>query len=777
MRLSFTLFLLSSVHFISAQILVWEEIQAPDLIFSQLKKENYLNESGEVLAGKNKSLLVFKTKEEILFDSSFDNIEQPIKFTNNKFKNDEFIYVLPITSQPQKIILTFENAEYKISFSQPMEKLTLPALRPNEVRYFEVHSELVLEYYNITENERAKGNDAQPVGPNVSDALVIVKTFPSDLDIDISAENGVITKYQKSDRGHSIFVRAESGGSKDFVLKVFNTEFGVTEMNLYNVQGKELRYYMIKKPLVLDNTTTLKDPIKDKNLSNLEGNWSGSLNDKLLFIKIDEVSLSNNSAAGSVVKDGLKYSFRGVVSSTGKKNDYMLNLSTNEENLIGSMANFSIDLQFKNNILNGYIIDAKKNANDVVLLKTNMPPAIDYNSNLQRYNERYSNIVGRYAIPSESNVSIRELIINEYDISNNISGFIQLDDNKICRFSSTIVSIRNMSSADILPEASCLTDYVYMQFNINTSGQSELILQPLNKAKIKLVLQEKSQEKLNYSKVLPVRYNAISNYILRGGSKIIDEYKKGEILVDYTLSFDKTGKKTFIYDVNTVSNLDISYMENHLKNATFSPPLVGDMKLETFDKGVINLKWITSSKKVVYDEKNIEFASIFKTNSLPYGNYITTLKEVQINEKIFFEQLINKFKPNGAWSALNSAVLPGWGTRKVTYNKKNGWGRFTLVALPLISAFTSELISRNNYNNYRQTDSYLTPELASNYYANANSFRRISLISLGVGLSAYIFDISWVINQGIKNTKASRGINDRIKSNSILYLRKESLKL
>ena len=281
-----------------------------------------------------------------------------------------------------------------------------------------------------------------------------------------------------------------------------------------------------------------------------------------------------------------------------------------------------------------------------------------------------------------------------------------------------------------------------------------------------------------YSETNPLEYANLRDSLERLIEKITLERQEGRLNFEYKIAFSGTGKNKsdllFKYGPGSVFQFEI---EDALKNVNLTPSMIGDKYTKSKDSILVDLKWNSKKEKIIYTANQNVLANNFKSLNLPYGKYQTELKKKELNGLTFYDQKILNYNTRGPWTAVNSILLPGWGTRKVTYNEKNGWGRFAMVVVPLLTSFAFEMMSQNNYNNYRETDISVDGNMASSYYKRANNQRKASLVFAGIGMTAYVFNISWVINQGIKNKKKKKRINDLINQEEGIYLRQQSLKL
>ena len=121
------------------------------------------------------------------------------------------------------------------------------------------------------------------------------------------------------------------------------------------------------------------------------------------------------------------------------------------------------------------------------------------------------------------------------------------------------------------------------------------------------------------------------------------------------------------------------------------------------------------------------------------------IKEKDLNLTIFEDVSITNLKTRGPSSALYSVIMPGWGTRHVTYNQEGGWGKFWRVVIPLTLSLVSESISKSNYTKYKESN---TKQLSEDYYNKANLFHQGSIVMASVSFGFYVAEIISVIKKG-----------------------------
>ena len=769
--LTFTLLLYNNSLY--SQVIEWKELDAPSNVFDILKANKLINDKNESLSGTNKAILVFKSNTSLTFSSSFENINQPKTYSSSSLNESDYFYILPITAQAQKIILTHDDMDYKISFSQPMEDNSLAALEPNQIRFFEVNSKMVLEYYNITENERSKGNNAQPVGPNVSDALIIIKTFPPKLPLEVNADGDVITKLDNSDRGYSIFLKTDRGVKNNYIINLFDQEIGNTQVKIYELQPKELRYYMVKKPGVTTNVSNINN-LDDENSSNfkaIDGSWSGSTLAGFVHVQL-QTQQSKNDISGVIFKDDIPYNFKGVIKPE-TNNEFTISIETVGNKLVGDIKEFQADLYYKKGILVGYLIEGKKDVTDLVLLKNSKPDNLTDDSRLLSYEQQFKQIVGRYMV-SKDNSFIKEIVIDYLLPNNQISGYLIQTDGKISPVSSKIKLIDNGYTADfnyVLKGQPAQDFLLQLYFKPNANY---VHIRNSKKAPQKLDLIYLGGASFRYSQISPTSYDKIKNNITKSLLALGSNHNNGEIQLNYHIDFDKKGNNNSIARVQASNQNITNELNSYFYKADLGIPLLFGKYVSALDTITINYKWSKSILIDSYNKKTKNSYTLLVKNNLPYGDYVSINTIRLVNGKEFVERKINKYQAKGPINAFGNLILPGWGTRMVSYREKNGWGGFTYVVLPALFAGYAEYLSQSNYNKYLNETNNVAD--ANGYYNNALMYRKLSHLSLSVSMAFYIYDFSWAFKKGIQNKRNEKKINDKLKTlTSPIYIRNDNI--
>ncbi len=151
-----------------------------------------------------------------------------------------------------------------------------------------------------------------------------------------------------------------------------------------------------------------------------------------------------------------------------------------------------------------------------------------------------------------------------------------------------------------------------------------------------------------------------------------------------------------------------------------------------------------------FGESNVDF----------YGKFQFQEIRRNIQGKPFDNLYLTNAKPAGPERALQSLILPGWGTMAVTGGEK-GMGRMLLFGITAGTALGTRLASNRNYERYRAG---ITAENRSNLYSRANLFHQISLVSNAMAVSISIYDVIWVIRKGAENKRRSSSLQEQLKN-------------
>jgi hypothetical protein len=271
---------------------------------------------------------------------------------------------------------------------------------------------------------------------------------------------------------------------------------------------------------------------------------------------------------------------------------------------------------------------------------------------------------------------------------------------------------------------------------------------------------------LKYSETNPLEFMGLENNLLKTLDDLSREKEVGEIGVVYNIYFSKEGvNKSSIQNLIFSQNNYQQIIEKSINQIKLNPSKLCGSFIKTTDSIKLNYKWKTYSSKFIFQhESTSNYSQYFNNENLPYGKYFLTVKEKELNNNKFNDIFISNYQTRGPFTALYSVVLPGWGTRRVTFNKNNGWFRFGLVVAPLAISILNKVGSIMAYNNAINPPNSPTAQTSSSYFKDSQEMNKNSLIWAGIGAAFYVFDIVWVIGKGFGNMSEKEKIKDKIKT-------------
>ena len=717
-----------------------------------------------------KVLLVFRSSEQLSFDSSVENLE-PAEYSDG-------LYFVELSSGSHAFSVIFNDVPTYLNFGQQMDANSLPPLKDGEVKYYSVRVKAELEWSDITENERKRGTFIIPFGPNVSDAMLVVRLFPSDLELEIKESNNLISKLEKEGSSYNVYIKMPSDEKiENYKLVFSSSETDDLIVTLPRFEPKSVKFIRIRKPLIESLTeaeTPAQTPKNKPNFGkNVLGFWAGSLGENKTYIDFSQLDEVKKSVTGKIFSTGIYREFRGIIRFKSI-DDYQMSLYLAKDELFSNGA--KIDLSYKSGVLNGLWIDDSGQIIDISAMRSSSIQTDNSEEIKQKIIEVNNQLSGSWKTKVQ-NEFFDILVIGKFNANLETEIHFFKHGNKLNTIDSRILN-RNGAFTLIATNFKFMgiADPLTFSMTLKGSEANSTLISDNGKFTKNIKLEKNIGV---YSISNPRDFDKIKNLFVKTIEGIASERPHGNLSFEYKISFSKMGKNEsgFLFK----ERLDDGF-QNKLKEAEvqarISPSRIGNMYILSTDSISVNLSWKSSKEKIRYTFKSPQsLANNFKALNLSYGSYKTDVKAKELNGLTFYDQRITKYYTRGPITAVNSMLLPGWGTRRVTYSEKSGWGRFAMVAVPLLTSFTFEMMSRNNFNNYRQTDVSIEGNMADSYYNKANSQRRASLVFAGVGTAAYVFDVSWVINQGIKNKKNKKRVNDLINQEDGLYLRRQPLKL
>lgn len=282
-------------------------------------------------------------------------------------------------------------------------------------------------------------------------------------------------------------------------------------------------------------------------------------------------------------------------------------------------------------------------------------------------------------------------------------------------------------------------------------------------------LKERNLKTFDYSQLENLSYKKNINLIQDDVLKYINPVPKGDLKLDFYFSFDTLGVNRSTYKVEgSNSNYYRSQFENVVKQFSLPIPSQYGYYVNASIDNKYNISWATDEKLFRYTANGIKQLKGDITEIEIYQNYIKTMnyygdftiesKSIIVNNESFLNAKVTSYNSKaGPANVIYSLILPGVGTKKVTYGEK-GTGR--MVTFLISSAFAYSMKSYSN----KKYDLYMNSmgDKSLEYYEQANKANKIFLTSVGLATSIYIYDIFYVIGKGVRNKKNQKEINSKI---------------
>lgn len=268
---------------------------------------------------------------------------------------------------------------------------------------------------------------------------------------------------------------------------------------------------------------------------------------------------------------------------------------------------------------------------------------------------------------------------------------------------------------------------------------------------------------MKYSETNPLEFESLKNNLIKNFEELAKEKEDGNIKLNYAISFLDNGQNKSSIDKLQVSQKSYQQIiETSISQIKLNPSKLCGNFNKTTDEVKLDFKWETYKSSFAFESgKESIYNGYFNKQNLPFGTYVLTVKEKELNDISFKDIYISNYKTRGPITAVYSAILPGWGTRRVTYSETKGWNRFGAVAVPFALSVISKAISNSYYNKYliatEQTE-------IDNYFNSASTWNKSSILMFGLGTTFYFYDIAWVFGKGISNISKKHKIKVKIKT-------------
>lgn len=319
-------------------------------------------------------------------------------------------------------------------------------------------------------------------------------------------------------------------------------------------------------------------------------------------------------------------------------------------------------------------------------------------------------------------------------------------------------------------------NFDYNKFDIALNYYTQVLqLDPLNqraqeKVKriniIKDVLAKRSTTVFSYSSLNPDAFRRFRDTVLSSLGLAMADKRNGNIRLSYQINFDTLGKNNSTATIPESSQKGLGKDLNTLiRNKCLTPTSEVGFFLASYEKQDVDLKWnyktlTCKSKYGTVNLSNDDYTSsgivrpYILNSDNPHGKFTFGVLNKELNGQKFTDVSLLKYRPKGPFNALHSVLIPGWGSHIVS-NGEVGKKRLKSFLWCVGVASILKLYTNAEYEKYKNATDQ---DEMDRFYSNANKGQKLFLLTGGIGLSIYVYDIYWAFRKGLKNYKSSSGL-------------------
>ena len=282
-------------------------------------------------------------------------------------------------------------------------------------------------------------------------------------------------------------------------------------------------------------------------------------------------------------------------------------------------------------------------------------------------------------------------------------------------------------------------------------------------------LAERKVKTYDYSLLDGLNYSTNKKAFEKNLIEFLKPIDKGQLTIGFDFHFDTLGinRSNFFLEGDTRKKYQPSF-DVLTKKFVLIPPLKNEYFVNAQKIDNYNIEWNSDNAKYKYNSNTVKLKSGFNTNTeeissfistkSTYGTYYLEYKWVAINQDTFKTIKVTGYKAKaGPLNVIYSMILPGVGTKRVTYGEK-GTGRMISFLVSGAIAYGAKMYSDQQYSLYLNTQG--NPSL--DYYNRANRANHVFITSLGIAGTFYIYDFFHVLGKGFKNMKNNKIVNAQI---------------
>lgn len=188
--------------------------------------------------------LVFESNLPLKFDSNKENLGEIIKTGTYQ--------ILLVSSGSNAISVIYNNTPTVLNFGIIVDVDKGPeiaGLKDKEIKLYKVSLQTRLKIDDITDDEVKRGGRKTVLGPNPSDALVVLRVNPSKLDIEISSDNLSDVVFDSKSGEYLVYLKTKGLEENSKPVNVVLRENNGNEraISIYSLVPKDYRVYEVTK--------------------------------------------------------------------------------------------------------------------------------------------------------------------------------------------------------------------------------------------------------------------------------------------------------------------------------------------------------------------------------------------------------------------------------------------------------------------------------------------------------------------------------------------------
>lgn len=282
-------------------------------------------------------------------------------------------------------------------------------------------------------------------------------------------------------------------------------------------------------------------------------------------------------------------------------------------------------------------------------------------------------------------------------------------------------------------------------------------------------LEERKYKIYDYATLNPLNYNSALSFVENGLNQYIGTKSSGDMLLTMDFNFDTLGINLSRYELDGIK---VGAFEERFAEITNSFQLTPSLKNGYFVNAAtqrsFHVSWQTDKATYRYTTSGIHHRRGFKSDytsisaflkkNYTYGTYTIESKAITVNQEDIRSLKVSAYKANaGPFNVLYSMILPGLGTKRVTYGAQ-GTGRMVTFLVSGGLAFGAYYLSGELNEKFQNSP----PGSGQKYQKQAQMSEYAAYGLAGISASIYVYDFIHVLSRGFKNSAKNKRMNQQI---------------